>query len=174
MGSASRLQDAGGKWITKHLLARSHLGVSPQFRPWTQPPAGTSVPELRGVPDNPRYRDCIDIAWAVALQKPEAQRLPLYCNFTQCPSRAPWSQKLRCLTTSTKYYDFQRDTVICPEETLMLQGHPATDLRLGMFSKSTLVHAVGEAMSCPCVGAIILGMYLNSRAPWWATEDSEI
>jgi hypothetical protein len=167
-------KDGCTKWMKKHKTVRSAAGISPNFRPWTEPPAGTPSPALRGVPNNPRFRDCIDIAWAHALKKPEAERLPLYCNFSQCPSRKPWSQSIRCLTTSTKYYDFSRDTVISPEETLLVHGFPAPELSLDMFSEKDLVHAVGETMSLPCVGAIMLGLFLNPCAPWWVRETSDV
>jgi hypothetical protein len=158
-----------GIWQAKHKKVRSQLGISPDFRPWTEAPSGQR-PKLEGVTDNARYRDTIDIAWAAALMKNPMSPLPFYVNFSQCPTRKPWSSALRCLTTSTKVYDFARDKVLSSEELLLLQGIPAPDLKLHMFSESSLLHAVGEAMFCPCIGAIMLGVYLNPHAPWWQTS----
>ncbi len=147
---------------------RSEIGKSPGYRPWTEPASGPR-PKLEGVVDNARYRDCIDIAWAVALERNPENPLPWYVCYSQCPTRKPWSSSLRCLTTSSRIYDFARDKVLSSEELLLLQGFPAPDLKLDMFTESSLQHAVGEAMFCPCIGAVLLGVYLNPRAPWLQT-----
>ena len=170
MDSASAFPcEDDGLWEKKHEQFRSFAKIPPSSMPWTQPLSGTP-PTLQGVPNNVRYHDCINIAWAVALKREPDDRLPLYVNFSQCASRAPWSRHIRCLTTSSKVYDFSRDKVLTVEETLLLQGIPAPDLNLTMFNEGSLAHAVGEAMCCPCVGAIMLGFYLNRFAPWWEKD----
>ncbi len=63
-------------------------------------------------------------------------------------------------------YDFERDAVISAAEAMLLHGMPAPDLRLDMFSCSTLATAIGECMAGPSIGTILLAVFLNDLAPW--------
>jgi hypothetical protein len=152
-------------WKDKHKLVRSKLGVSPTYKPWTERKSGP--PGLLGVPaDNPRYLDCLDLAWSS--RKAKCRSLPFYCDYSQCPTRSPWGESIRTFTTSSRSYDFQRERVVSPVEGLALHGVPVHSFDWTMFkSESMFFTALGESMSCPCVGSILLSVYLNRSAPWW-------
>ncbi len=153
-----------GDWHNKHLAVRAKLTVSKDYRPWSCP-RGKPAPLMEGVPNNPRYVDVLDIAWSS--RKPKLRTLPFFCNISQCPSRAPWGTELKCLTTSSRVYDFSRDRLITAPEAMLLQGHPACDLDLSMFASGTLFTAVGEAMAAPSIATVMLAVYLNPLAEWW-------
>jgi hypothetical protein len=156
------------KWVDKHKRVRSALGVSPGYNPWTEPQDGRPRPTLRGVPPNKRYVDTINLAWAS--RPPESRSLPFFVNFSQCPTRSPWGPHMKTLTTSSKVYDFKRDRVFTPFECLLFHGFPVNKLDFTMFEQTKLMDATGEMMSCPCLGSVLLGIYLNSNGPWWRRD----
>jgi site-specific DNA-cytosine methylase len=159
-------------WKDKHKQMRSKFGISPTHRPWTAPSSGVR-PELKGVPHNARFTDCLDLAWAS--RKVRLRSLPFYCDYTQCPTRTPWGPVLRTFTTSSRTYDFQRDRVVSPTEGLALHGFPIYKYDWTMFkSESSFYTALGESMSCPCVGSVLLAVYLNRHAPWWQRGGASI
>ncbi len=158
--------DNNSKWQKKHLKLRSQWGTSPSYQPWTQPNGNRPKPRLTNVPPNPRFVDCINLAWAA---RPKSQRsLPWFCNYTQCPTRTPWGPTIKTLATSSRVYDFGRDCSVSASEAMLLQGYPIDALDLTMFKKQgALFRAVGEGMTCPCIGSLVLSVYLNPMAPWW-------
>ena len=107
----------------------------------------------------------INIAWASRPAK--HLKLPYYVNISQCPSRAQWASDLKCLTTSSRVYDFGRDCMISATECAMLQGIPACEVDFSMFSNAALFNATGSAMCAPCIGTIMLTVWLNPEAVWW-------
>jgi hypothetical protein len=115
------------------------------------------------VPPSKRMREALDIAWAAG-----PKTFPLYIDLSQCISRKKWGSEGFCLTTTSLIYDFEMDQVWSPKAHLALQGHPVTDLSLEGFSQSDLKDLAGEGMFIPCVGMLMLAIFLNPHSPWWA------
>ena len=107
----------------------------------------------------------LDLAWGS--RPPGSGTLPWYCDVSQCASRSPWGSSIGCLTTSSRFYDFSRDCVINGLEAFQLQGFPATAMEFEGLSAAQLFNLSGEGMSCPCVGMVMLAVFLNPLAPWW-------
>jgi hypothetical protein len=80
-------------WRKHTAIVRDKLGVSASFAPWTTKPGIM----LRGVPNNMRFRDVIDVAWITRLSKTRPQnisdedaRKSFYVDYAAAVQRSPW------------------------------------------------------------------------------------
>ena len=108
-----------------HRKMRDKYDMSSQYAPWT---AKRHIHLLKGVPESGRDVDMLDIFWR---KRPRAYRtLPWFVDLSQCVSRQFACESMRCLTQSSRIYSYARGSVIAPEETLLIMGLPAWQLRL--------------------------------------------
>ena len=151
------------KWVDKHKIVRARLGLSANYRPWTQPAVG-EPPKLLGV-RSATAREVLDLAWAS--RPKEGRTFPFFVDISQCATRATWGPTLGCQTRSTRIYDFEQDRVLNVMDMLLLQGLPSTSMAM-CNSRETEAHLfAGEGMFIPCLASIVLGIYLCPSAPWW-------
>ncbi len=83
----------GDEWKKHCAIMRDTYGKSSNYRPWSSQPGIT----MRGVPDNARQREVIEIAWIDRLERarkegldPMQARVDYYVDFTQAAQRRPW------------------------------------------------------------------------------------
>ncbi len=150
-----------GEWLDKHAQVRAKLGVGPNYRPWSR-----HSPKCSGVSPTNRAIDAIDLAWA---SRPLSQRtLPFYVDVSQCPSRGRWGPGLRTSMQNTRWYSYELDRLLLPDEMAFLMGLPIEELDLSEFTQTQLYERVGEAMFAPCVATVLMAVFMNPHAPWWA------
>ena len=148
-------------WESIHKKLRAQLRLSPKYRPWTE----QGEKKLAFVPQSPRMREAIDLAWPSRLVG--SRPLPFFIDLSQCASRRRWGQMLPCLTTSSVFYSYEDDRVLSKEAHLILQGFPVDDLVLTGLTPSNVGDLAGEAMSLPCLATILIAVVLNPAASWW-------
>jgi len=166
------------KWKAKSALMRDKYEIPTGSQPWSGGGAA-----LRGVPENQRCRDVLDVAWACRLAKSSrfATRQELAQNFwadaSQRVSRAPWGTGLRCLTQNSLVYSFERDTILSGFDHMRLQGAPISCSPVAPPPGSVndvkdvnLRSLAGEAFSCPVVTCVAYAMWLNPAGVWWTPQ----
>ncbi len=161
--------EASGVWKRKHKKARNDLEVPQDYRPFT----GRSrmpAPELRGVPASARMRDLVDVGFSAAPRKMrQAGTGPWYCDLSQCGSRkGTYGPSCQTLSTSSRIFAYQLDSVLCNDDYLALQGYNLEVFGTlgGTESQAEVKHALGEGIFLPSLGGVLAAVACNSRAPW--------
>ena len=168
--SSRGLRESGdlANWRAKHAQVRAAHGLPPDYRPWTS----QAHVQLRGLPDSERYRDILDIGFAI-MQKRFAGKSTaqvakgLWASPSQCVSRSPWSYSLATPTTSLEIYSYEKDWVLSGDSMLRLLGWPENRFPVEKFSNHELRGLAGESFSIPIVTQLTMAFYLNALAPWW-------
>jgi len=160
-------EDEDGDWVEHSIRARAQYNLSPKFNPWTDKHGDR--PQLLGVPCRTRSIEAINIAWG---SRPKASRtFPFYCDQSQCVSRHRWGSSFPCLVTNTEAYDYEKDAVVNGFGNLALQGIPTEIIKeageRGVLTSANAKDLAGEAMFCPCLATVAMGIFLNRHAPWW-------
>ena len=155
-------------WRAKHARVRAAHGLDPCYRPWTS----QQHVQLRGLPDSERYRDILDIGFAIMQKRFPGRSTSqvakgLWASPSQCVSRSPWSYSLATPTTSLEIYSYEKDWVLSGDSMLRLLGWPENRFPVEMFSNHELRCLSGESFSIPIVTQLIMAFYLNPFAPWW-------
>ena len=148
--------------------------MSPGHQPWTKPKGERAPPQLIGVPRSVRSVDVLNIAWGSRPAK--RRKFPWYCDYTQCISRKSYGPTAKCLTKTTRVYDFKRDTIILPGEAWQMQGlpTPGTAELLCDLEATPMFKLAGQGFFCPSIGTILLALFLNPEAPWWPATPEEL
>ena len=166
--------------LRANLLAKGIQGY--HLKPWTGVEATSSTrghdrgnipcPRARGMGFTDRRRELLDLAFlhtcvkkgvnpSDAMHKQSVRAhvaTDLFCDISQNPYRRPWSTgALRCFTTSTMTYSFERDSIIDPEEAFKLHGFDAPPEGHGC-SRDDLQDLVGNCMAVPCVAIALLAL----------------
>ena len=127
-----------------------------------------------GCPRTPGMVDVVNVCFAVRLKKygclswTEARRGWL-ARIDQCIQRGPWGG-CDCLLTGSMVYSYELDCVMTPEHHVAINGMPSGlnfEFKSMPGSDSGVRQLAGEALSCPCISIILMGLYCNDLAPWW-------
>jgi hypothetical protein len=136
--------------------------MSPDYRPWT------SKHRLLGLPLSFRCIESVDIAWGAALGDDTHEPGPWFCDLNASIGRSPFGSTLGAFLTTSRVYDFEREQLILAPEALLLHGMPALSCSFPpSLSSHALFHMVGESMHAPCIGSLLVAIFLNPLAPWW-------
>lgn len=133
--------------------------------PWT------SCHNLLSVPRLPRVLDLLDMGFMLArYQQPERTMreisMGMWADISQAVQLKPFSQDVLMTTaTTTQYYSYEHDFLLCAKDTLSLFGWPR---QYGEgFTEAELRGLVGESVSVPVWTQMCYAFYLNPWAPWW-------
>ncbi len=127
-------------WQSHSIAVRSSLGMPPDLQGWT-----TSA-KLTNLPNNPRARDVIDVAYfAYRKQLPPSSKTPASPRFvvdaSQAVERRPWGPSPKTLTQDGLVYAFGLDRVLDGEDSLAIfsvqrfWGHGVFAFSIGGFSR---------------------------------------
>ena len=134
----------------------------PGEAPWT----GHAL--LMGVPSLPRVKDLLDCAYvAVGRRIEDENGRTLIVDVSQDVCRSPWSWKVGCCTTSSQWYSYLHDRMICESEKFMLLGF-SPDVNVASLNRNDLRDLGGEAMACYSIGTVLAAVLvsLNSECIW--------
>ena len=123
---------------------------------------------LEGLPA--RVQDVLNVAWAFRIK----QGIPaenFFCDPSQSVLRMPWSTDLRTLTQQSCIFNFGTMQFLGEEDKLCLHGYPVTNMNLQEWHSKAVATWAGDGMFLPCIGACIMGYWLNPYGPWWAERD---
>ena len=137
--------------------------------PWT------SNHKMSGVPDNDRFRDCIDVGYLLARQSnPGLDSDDLvrgyWCDYSQAVQTKPFFRETLATTaTSSAYYSYEHDLALPALTHLRLLGWPRS---FGSSCTSNAIRSLaGEAVSIPIWSQILFIHYCNPWAPWWQPQE---
>lgn len=155
------------------------MGVSADCKPWTTQPGFMG----RGLRRTERALELIDLA-AVQTLVSSSQPNPIQraqrdrawmrkqlsgvlVDLSQNPVRRCFTKngKTPCLTTSSNLYCFKRDSLLLPEEYMMLQGHQRTISIPDAMTGKQVQELAGEGMSLPSLALIVWRMVLVNNLP---------
>lgn len=161
--------DAPLKWKQHDFAFRQKMQVPLSYKPWT-----SHVDfKARGLSKTPRILSIID---AVAIDKIQGRQdvshkvlkhtlKNVYVDVSQSLPRRTWtdqSGKNRTQCASSLLYSFDRDSIICGREMMMLQCQPASLSVPPGVKDSCLGQLAGEGMSVPCLGHVIWSLMLST------------
>lgn len=129
--------------------------------------------KLIGVPRLPRNFDVIDTAFLTELAKTD-KRLPwdqrvalatqgMLCDYSQGSDRGSWGNPSKTITSKTRFYSYDEDRAIIPEEHFRMMGHPSA--KFDGLSQNQVRTLAGDLMSMPCVGMITAALLLCADIP---------
>ena len=133
---------------------------------------GVQPPQMRGLSATERSKELLDLAFLQACvdrgidpreaMTENAARVRaaagLFCDVSQSIARKPWCVGLlKCYTTSTEIYSYERDAVIEPEEAFRLHGFEGTPTGHGC-SRKEMQALIGNCMAAPCVAIALLSL----------------
>ena len=157
------------KWRTASQKKRHALSMSAHSAPWTSLPG-----VLKGLPNCPRIRDVLDVAWAsrrsaLPLGGIDECKKDFWVNPSQAVQREPWGNAPPLLCQCTMPYSFEMSTGLSGLDMLHLQGFPtsATVAPTHMFDDKMVRSLAGEGFFLPVATGIAYAYYLNPWAPWW-------
>ncbi|CAK0818689.1 unnamed protein product, partial [Prorocentrum cordatum] len=113
----------------------------------------------------PRMRDVLDVAWAWRLKNGFPAE-GFYSDPSQDIRRMPWSSDIKTFTRSSTIWDFHNARFLKKYDKLLLHGYPVNEMDFLGFDTGVNTWA-GEGMFLPSIGSVLLGYFLNPRAPWW-------
>eukprot|EP00971_Amphidinium_carterae_P006078 119700-Amphidinium_carterae.1 len=139
------------KWAAAHKRFRLEKKIG-GCQPWSD-----AKRPMRGA-KTARAKDAINICAAL---RPEAfnPASSLILDLSQNAHRSPWSIGVRSITTSSDLFSFDLGRTLTGSEHFKLLGFP--DVQLGKLSQRQMKHLVGEAMSPPAVGSVLLALLLS-------------
>jgi hypothetical protein len=169
------------KWQCHARERRNKLGVSDNFKPWTQ----LLNKALTGVPNTLRVHEMLDILWMERCQsmapglgmnhlvlagpagREHHARIAegFVVDVSQSLARKRSTSQLGTLTQSTDAYIYSHDCMLLGSHHCQLQGIPQSWLNTG-FSDREAACLAGEAFFVPCISVVILAMW-TLDAPWW-------
>ena len=107
-----------------------------------------------------RVKDLLDVGFQMNSRNPEA----LFCDVSQSVQHTPWVRsKLRSITTSSRYWSYSAERLLEPQELLRAFGFEPDCTGV---SKHHLQNLLGECMSPPCIGIIILTLATCTPTLW--------
>jgi hypothetical protein len=130
---------------------------------------------FKGLPLIDRVLDVVNVAEAARLRAKEPSD-NYFCNFSQGVARRPWGSGMHCLTTGSETFDFGRRCVLTGADRLALMGLPSRVIvdRLaedfaakGGLGERDLERFAGQGMCSPCVGLVLLAVFLHPFADWF-------
>lgn len=132
---------------------------------------------LEGLVGSLRQRDVIDVCYLTICHKlglnpvlldtkAAVRRLELYCDVSQNVNRSPWSRGyVRCATTSSRNYSFEKDRLLVPEEMLMAYGWPRKIAEARTQVPTTVMDdLVGETMALQPLATVMLAMVIAAHS----------
>ena len=158
------------KWRQCSQDIRKASGWSLSAQPWTT----LKGIQLRGVKRLPRVLDLIDTAWmprtgcaALTAEQVLELRKGFWVDYSQNHDRQPWGG-VRCLTTSTSLYSFERDREVLGIEHIFQMGWAPSEIPSEM-TDSELKDLAGEAQALPCLCCAIYALILAADLPsFWS------
>lgn len=174
--SSASAKDQFAEWRRQSATMREKYKVSPEYSPWS------SQARLRGLTDNPRTRDLVDLAWiARSACFPEfANKAEIAKNFfvntSQAVGRTPWSTGCMTLAQSTTVYSFEKDLALSGYDMLRLLGAPtgcAATTSTTKLTDSNLRSLAGEAYSAPVAGVVAYAFWLSPWGCWWRGDEDQ-
>ena len=156
-------------WHLDTLTVRDELGITPGYTPFAKRfPAGS----LKGLPRTRRVLDLLNMAEAWRL-KERLSKTNFYVNVTQSVKRRPWG-RMKTFTGHVGLFDFQREQTVSVLEMFAIMGYPAIELaqKVSHVKLKAFQELVGNSMSLPCVGTVLMAFFLNSHGVWWRREIS--
>jgi hypothetical protein len=160
-------------WEKDSAVARAAAKMQQYSKPWT------SKHCLHGVPDLPRMRDVIDVAWQKTRTKvglgetEDFVKQGLWCDPSQGVARnsGSVSYKMPLLTQSNLPYSFEMDACISGRDALILQGFPSeTSTTPPHLKDADLRSLAGESFFLPSMAMLTHAYYLNHRGAWWRKD----
>ena len=126
---------------------------------------------LLGLPPNsPRQEDSANVAFG-AWRKKKGSWI---ADVSQCVARRPWGPRLRTLTRNSVVICFSKKRVLCGMELMGAHGWAVSQGETDFLDMGPRVlrDLLGDQMTLPSVGAVILALYLNSHSPHWSVGSS--
>ena len=164
-------QAAAPKWKSRSAVARSALGISASYKPWTS----RKGLELNGLTDTERVPDVLDIAFQQArvdhalLSEPDLLR-NLWCDVSQnCDRGRRYSFDVPCFTTNSLSYSFSKDCTLTGSGQFRALGWGSfpPPAPLDLFSNHEIRDLSGDAFAVPMACTATMCCYLNPFAPSW-------
>ena len=163
--------DAHARWKIegeelRALLERSGRPYH-QSRLWSDPSHGAvrAAPNYKGIPKpvTARKREILDLGLAYAYHREDVDEVSprateklvgtLLADVSQNPARRPWANKLKRITTDSRWYSYGEDRLLAPCELFRIYGWSAPNV-----SGLTYAHAVdllGDSMALHTLGVVL-------------------
>eukprot|EP00971_Amphidinium_carterae_P035286 694592-Amphidinium_carterae.2 len=156
-------------WKAKHSAFKVKHGLSAES--WTT----SNESRCRGLPNNGRERDLVDIAVAHATKTSSAaadgtpfRDVDLLIDVSQSVDRTPWtllgSQRVGTLTTSSSLFWTGGGRMLLAEEHFRLQGWDT--VRRVNVSDTALKDLSGESMPLPPMAVVLLSVMYHLPMHW--------
>ena len=160
--------DETARWVDESKKIRNLLGVLPKAL--CQPYSTDPTRKHKGMPRKRRLLEILDVA---TTHSQKIQRVgDLYCDISQGIQRKQWGDKVTTLLTGSSIFDFSRDQMVLPGELIALQGADARTFRFCDLPGSQITDVVGESFFVPSIAQVLISVFLNQHAPWWAAKAS--
>jgi hypothetical protein len=166
------------KWMLHTTQVRSEMNIPRHYKPWS-----ASRPELQAHPNlGERAIDVIDVAWADRLQQQSRRKvgstteaalaMGYFANVSQAVQRHPFFHRgAGTLCKSSLLYSFEGQFVLTGGDHLAALGFPNRVAYGSTLEDSEKRNMAGEAFALPCAASVLCGIFLNSHATWWRSED---